>query len=412
VGATSRVVVPPVFIEMLEARLLYAGIPQFPDLTPWADKTRGYIYGWTIDTTQTPGRTLLRLSNAAINMGAGPVELNGGPVSPDGLTQQVFQRVYATDGSSKTFLAGNFIYHPQHAHVHFEDFTNYNLRIVTPPDPTSSTDSGPGAGAIAATSEKVSFCLLDSLMYNTSLPGAPQSAQNTSCSNAKQGISVGWADLYDKSLFGQWIDVTDVPSGRYWLEVVIDPFNHLAESNERNNTARIMIDYHPGDNTLATAFNVGALSGGAAGTQTFHEFVGSADTADYYKFTVASGGTLSVSMTELRADANLALYNSAGVLIQSSTAGGTTSESISSTLTAGTYYVRTNAASDTTYTLAMTFTPTAGADGDLVTPPSTKHGPAFERDGWHDEKQEGRWSRVADELFAPEDGTSPASLSN
>ena len=65
-GATLRVVVPPVFIEMLEARLLYAGIPQFPDLTPWADKTRGYIYGWTIDTTQTPGRTLLRLSNAAM----------------------------------------------------------------------------------------------------------------------------------------------------------------------------------------------------------------------------------------------------------------------------------------------------------------------------------------------------------
>jgi len=394
---------PPVFIEVLESRVLYAGIPQYPDLMPWADKSHGYIYGWNLDTTQTPGRTLLRLSNAAINIGAGPVELNGGPVSPDGLTQQVFQRVYSSDGSSKQFVAGSFVYHPQHAHVHFEDFTNYNLRFVTPADPTSSADSGPGAGTIAATSEKVSFCLLDSLMYNTSLPGAPQSAQNVSCSNAKQGISVGWADLYDKSLFGQWIDVTDVASGRYWLEVVIDPLNHLAESNERNNMARIMIDLHQNDNALATAFNVGALAGGAAGTQTFHEFVGTADTIDYYKFTVASGGSLNLSMTELRANADLALLNSAGTVLQSSANTGTTSESITRTLTAGTYYVRTTGSSDTTYTLAMTYTPTAGAEGDLVTPPSTKHGPAFEREGWGETRRAGRWSRAAEELFASEE---------
>jgi hypothetical protein len=203
--------------------------------------------------------------------------------------------------------------------------------------------------------------------------------------------------LYDKSLFGQWIDITDVPSGRYWLEVVIDPVNHLAESNERNNTARIMIDVHQNDNTVATAYNVGALTGGAAGTQTFHEFVGSADSSDYYKFTVASGGTLSVSMTELRLNADLGLYNSSGGLITSSTNTGTNPESITRTLTAGTYYIRPVAVSggDTTYTLAMTYTPTAGAD--LVTPPSSKH-------GWADHKSQpraGRWSRAAEELFAP-----------
>jgi hypothetical protein len=126
------------------------------------------------------------------------VELNGGAVNPDGVTQQVYQRLYTSSGSSKQFLAGSFIYHPQHAHVHFEDFTNYNLRAVTPTDGTAEgviEDGTGGAGAVAATSEKVSFCLLDSLMFNTSLPGAPQSAQNVSCSNAKQGISVGWADL-------------------------------------------------------------------------------------------------------------------------------------------------------------------------------------------------------------------------
>ena len=86
-------------IESLESRVLFAGIPQYPDLAPWASQQRGYIYGWSIDTQQIPGRTLLRLSNAAINMGSGPMELTGGAVNPDG-SQQVYQRVYSSDGSS------------------------------------------------------------------------------------------------------------------------------------------------------------------------------------------------------------------------------------------------------------------------------------------------------------------------
>src|SRR4030095_10043890 len=62
------------------------------------------------------------------------------------------------------------------------------------------------------------------------------------CSVKKQGISVGWADVYSQSLPDQWIDVTDVAPGRYWLEVVADPDNQIVESNEENNTTRIAIN--------------------------------------------------------------------------------------------------------------------------------------------------------------------------
>src|SRR6185436_1880253 len=40
----------------------------------------------------------------------------------------------------------------------------------------------------------------------------------------------------------QWIDVTDVPDGRYWLEVAVDPENHLLESDETNNVVRVPIE--------------------------------------------------------------------------------------------------------------------------------------------------------------------------
>src|SRR5687767_9253915 len=86
------------FVDALEPRVMFAGVPRYPDLTPWVDKSRGYVHGWTIDTTTEPGRTLLRLSTAAINQGTGPMELNGGPINPGGATQQVMQRVYSTDG--------------------------------------------------------------------------------------------------------------------------------------------------------------------------------------------------------------------------------------------------------------------------------------------------------------------------
>jgi hypothetical protein len=329
------------------------------------------------------------------------MELMGGADNGDG-TQKVFQKVFASDGSSKTYLCGNFIFHPQHNHTHFEDFTEYNLRPVTL---TAGVGDSEGAGVISTTSDKVSFCLLDGIQYSTSLPGAAFTAQYTTCTNVRQGISVGWADLYDKSLFGQWIDITTAPSGKYWLEVMVDPLNHIAESDERNNLARIAIDVHQNDNSLATAFNVGALGGGSAGTQTFNEFVGSADTADYYKFTVSTAGTVNLSLSDLRSDADLNLLSSSGATLASSTRSGTSSESISLTLTPGTYYVRTiRFSGDTTYTLGLTYTPTAGGAraGNPATMPPT--GPASGQDGWFTNQDSRRtsawWQRVADLVFS------------
>ncbi|OBQ29580.1 MAG: hypothetical protein AN483_09905 [Aphanizomenon flos-aquae MDT14a] len=105
-------------------------------------------------------------------------------------------------------------------------------------------------------------------------------------------------------------------------------------------------------NTLATARNVGTLTA----TQSFSDWVGSADIDDYYSFNVTTLSNVNLNLTGLSADVDLYLLNSSGTVISSSIYG-TTSESITSQLSAGTYYARVNRYSgDTTYGLSLNAT--------------------------------------------------------
>jgi subtilisin-like proprotein convertase family protein len=211
-----------------------------PDFVVLANEREDYLYDWRIDRSSFRGRTLIRFSTAVANIGLGPAELRGGQTYADG-TQAVFQRVYDSDGGFSDRLAGTFHYHPQHNHIHFEGYAQYNLRKVT---------AGNGVGEVVAAGGKTSFCLVDVDPYATSLPGARATARYNSCGQV-QGLSVGWADVYGDHLADQWIDITGVPDGRYWLEIIADPDNGLLESDETNNTTRIQIelDLVPGNRT-------------------------------------------------------------------------------------------------------------------------------------------------------------------
>ena len=89
-------------------------------------------------------------------------------------------------------------------------------------------------------------------------------------------------------------------------------------------------------NTLSTARDLGILSG----NRTFADYVGSDDTNDYYRFTLAAPSNFSLLLNGLSADADVQLLNSSGTLITQSNAAGTSPESITRTLDAGTYFVR------------------------------------------------------------------------
>ncbi|HET9252991.1 MAG TPA: lysyl oxidase family protein [Candidatus Eisenbacteria bacterium] len=194
------------------------------------------LYDHDIVTSIVPGRTHLRLSNATANIGSGRLHLYGVlPDNGDG-TQDVRQRIWRSDGTFYDRDAGAFVYHQEHSHIHVQDWAVYRLRAVA---------EGGGVGAVVAEGAKTSFCILDLIVHDNTLPGFPPSPAYTSCGTTIQGLSVGWADIYQKSLEGQNIDITGVPPGEYWLESESDPLDHVLEADETNNVARILVTIVP-----------------------------------------------------------------------------------------------------------------------------------------------------------------------
>ncbi|AFY34510.1 PPC domain-containing protein [Calothrix sp. PCC 7507] len=109
----------------------------------------------------------------------------------------------------------------------------------------------------------------------------------------------------------------------------------------------------PGSN-IQTAYNLGNASGSY--NYTFSQSVNSSDTNDYYRFTLSNGSNFNINLSGLSADADLQLLDSVGNVIQSSSNGGTASDSISRYLGAGTYYARVNSynGANTSYSLNFT----------------------------------------------------------
>jgi len=116
-------------------------------------------------------------------------------------TQVVDQRIYL-DPSLTTYVereAGMFTFHPEHNHIHFDDYATYSLRQALP---DSNDDGLPEVGAVVAGGQKTSFCLIDVAPYDLTLPNAAQQESGFGCGTV-QRISVGWEDIYEPLTIGQ-----------------------------------------------------------------------------------------------------------------------------------------------------------------------------------------------------------------
>jgi hypothetical protein len=108
-----------------------------------------------------------------------------------------------------------------HGHYHMTGFAVFRLRRLD--------------GTVALKSRKQGFCFRDDRPYaGSTLPAHPYTCDY-------QGISRGWQDIYDQTAECQWLDITGVRPGDYYLEVTLNSKRWVKESNYDNNTARIRV---------------------------------------------------------------------------------------------------------------------------------------------------------------------------
>lgn len=177
--------------------------------------------------TNLIGKPEVRFAVTTANLGDGPLEFRGGETGSG--KQNIYQRVYLDDGSYYDHLAGSFVWHPEHNHIHVEDYAEYRLQPVGSP------------GSSSRTSAKTSFCVMDTDRIDHRLPGAPKKPVYDTCENLIQGLSVGWGDTYGAHLPGQSIDLTDLPDTDYTLTIVADPKKRFIERTTADNTSCVLL---------------------------------------------------------------------------------------------------------------------------------------------------------------------------
>ncbi|MDP9397028.1 MAG: lysyl oxidase family protein [Actinomycetota bacterium] len=203
------------------------------DLLP--DLRMAPMTNFSIEETRG-GRRLLRFDSVIVNVGKGRFEARGS--RPDQATElmRTSQRVYNTAGRYRTVRTAAQMYYSGdgHDHWHVRDLEQFTF---------VSKEGGTGVGTLA----KHGFCFFDNVPYRLGLPRAPRFPYYSDCGNegdlrVRMGLSVGWGDLYDARLIDQYVDISDLPDGRYRMTGTADPQRWFKESNPRNNASWVDLD--------------------------------------------------------------------------------------------------------------------------------------------------------------------------
>jgi hypothetical protein len=185
------------------------------------------------ETTEEGAHRCLRFTSGFASLGPGKFEVYGSSstlVAPAG--GPLYQNVYRSDGSYYTRPAGEFAFHPYHAHYHVLGIAQFQVYRV------EAAHTLVPAGTVL----KEGFCLGDIKMFDwhsfTQSEINPNSIDN--CEPAPQadgswrfyeGIDYGWEDSYKWQTSGQFADFSNNPDGYYVLRVTVNPLHRLLESD-------------------------------------------------------------------------------------------------------------------------------------------------------------------------------------
>jgi hypothetical protein len=115
---------------------------------------------------------------------------------------------------------------------HFQQFAQYRLLNA--------------ARKLAAPSHKEGFCIAPTDSVDLLLPGASWqqsfSGFGGECGQStalwvREMLPIGWADTYFQSLAGESFNITKVPNGTYYIEIIANPEKVLHESDTSNDVS-------------------------------------------------------------------------------------------------------------------------------------------------------------------------------
>ena len=99
---------------------------------------------------------------------------------------------------------------------------------------------------------KMGFCLIDSDLYSH---GAGTTPTYTACTGS-QGLSSGWADTYSAYLDGQYLQIDQLRTGDYVLEVHVNSNQVLPETSTLNNSVAIKVRFTSRQGTVPASVQV------------------------------------------------------------------------------------------------------------------------------------------------------------
>lgn len=186
----------------------------------------------------------LRWNQGEYNLGDGPLELHNYP--EEGSGTEMWQRIYRADGTATQTPVGQARFSPNHGHVHYLGFTTVTLHQIAQDDSLGvEVGRGPDKGICLADTELAELGGDRTSPLSYAVPGTCDAATHADPRDPTfpgspyfaLGISVGAADVYPWFLADQYLDVTNVPDGRYLLRVEVNPSGKLAEKTRANNVA-------------------------------------------------------------------------------------------------------------------------------------------------------------------------------
>jgi lysyl oxidase len=211
------------------------------DVLPDLDQASPDNLQVTSDRSGAIPRFHLGFDSAVDNRGPGPLVIAGHRDSAAETGMVADQTISQSDGSTRS-VAGvgslEYVYSGDHDHWHLLGFDRYELRRA-------------GNYRLVAPDQKTGFCLGDRYETDssTTAPGEPGQAFYTGyCGRTQtqllslvEGISPGYGDIYFANLEGQFVDVTGIPAGEYYLVHRVNADRKLAERDYGNDAASLRI---------------------------------------------------------------------------------------------------------------------------------------------------------------------------